>query len=455
MTPLETFFTLDFPALAAGVLAAVCCALVGCFLVLRRMSLMGDAISHAVLPGLVLAFLISGSERPFTLLIAAAGVGVITTALIELVQRWGRVEPGAAMGVVFTVLFAIGVLMLERLGGRNLHIDADCLIHGQMEGALWLDAPATLAQLADPARYAGFPPQVVTLVIALALVVACIALFFKELRITSFDPALAAALGFRPTLVRYALMTLTAVVVVASFEAVGSILVIGMLVVPGMIAHLLTDRLGPMLLVSAAAALCAAVVGYYTGAHLPPLLGAPGALSAAGMIGVTLGAMLVLAALFAPRHGALSAALRRAALRIDITREDILAAMHRRAEAHPSAPHPIADLRAHAGGALTARLALRALRRRDEARADGAGGLELTPRGAVRARELVRAHRLWESYLVQTAGARADHVHNTAETLEHITDAQLARMLNQRTGHAATDPHGKPIPTQPTEADDA
>lgn len=445
-TNLQQFLTLDFPALAAGALAAVSCAIIGAFLVLRRMSLMGDAISHAVLPGIVLAFFVAGGDKPVVLLLCAAAVGVATTALIELVQRVGRVEHGASMGVVFTVFFAVGVIMIERFGGRTVHLDADCLLYGQMEGVLWIGAPATLGGLFAPGAFVGFPPQLITLFIALVVTALFIALFFKELRITSFDPALAHTLGFRPNVMRYALMTLTAVVVVASFEAVGSILVIAMLVVPGMIAHLLTDRLAPMLCVSALAALLAAVVGYYAGSHLPPMLGAPGSLGAAGMIGVTLGVMLVLAALFAPRHGGVSRSLRRAALRLDILREDMLAAMYRHAETAPDGP-PLraADLRPASENALAARLALRSLVRREEAASEG-GAYALTPRGERRARALVRTHRLWESYLVERANVRPDHVHATAERLEHVTDESLARALARRAGENATDPHGKSIP---------
>src|SRR5262245_20812542 len=138
---MSSFLVQDFPVLMAGLLASMACALVGCFLVLRRMSLMGDAISHAVLPGIVGGFLLHAwlggrgvqANLPLMFFAGAVAIGVMTAGLSELVHRLGRVEPGASMGVVFTVLFAIGVILLEQTGGRSIHLDADCVLHGAME----------------------------------------------------------------------------------------------------------------------------------------------------------------------------------------------------------------------------------------------------------------------------------------------------------------------------------
>lgn len=426
------FLTLDLPALLAGAIAGVACALVGCFLVLRRMSLMGDAISHAVLPGLVVAMLLSGSVGGVPMLLGAIVVGVLTTSLIELAHRYGRLEPGAAMGVVFTALFALGVILLEQAAGRNVHLDADCVLYGQMEDVTWLNPPASLGALFRAESWAYFPRELVTLGGALGLTVLFVTLFYKELKITSFDPALADTLGVRSGLMRHLLMTVTAVVAVASFEAVGSILVVAMIVVPAMIAHLLTDRLPMMLVLSVLIALVGAIVGYVGGALAPGWIGLGSSLSASGMIGVTLGAMLGLAALFAPRHGLLRRATRARTMRRRMAEEDALAALFRATErGTPPEPLPHAVARA-----LVAR--------REAAMADGA--LRLTPLGAERARALVRSHRLWERFFVDRVGLRADHVHGPAERLEHVTDEPMARELSDEAGAPATDPHGRPIP---------
>lgn len=290
-----TFLIQDLPVLAAGVLASVACAIIGSFLVLRRMSLMGDAISHAVLPGIVLAFLFTDSLATWPVFAGAAVIGVVTAALTELIHRLGRVESGAAMGVVFTVLFALGVLMLERTGGRSIHLDADCVLYGAMENVLWTSAPRSWSEVFTQLAWSDFPRQVTTLAIVLLLNVVAIIALYKELRITAFDPDLAAAQGINPHIMHYLLMTLTAMTTVAAFEAVGSILVVAMLIVPGLCARLLSDRLAVMLWLAAGLSALAAVAGYAASARLN--------VNAAGMIGVTLGAMLAVIGVIAPRYG--------------------------------------------------------------------------------------------------------------------------------------------------------
>lgn len=445
MISFELFMQQDAPALLAGLFTAIACALAGSFLVLRRMSLMGDAISHAVLPGIVAAYVLSESLASLPVFLGAAVVGVLTALLSELVHRLGRVEPGASMGVVFTILFSIGVVWLEQLDARTLHLDADCVLYGNLQHALWPDAPTTLAGLFDLDALDALPRAVKTLALVALLNVLFVTIFFKELRLTSFDPALAAAQGYRPGLMHLLLMTIVAVTTVAAFEAVGSILVVAMLIVPGVVAHLLCDRLGPLLVIATLAGIAATGGGYTAGALLD--------VDAAGMIGVTLGVMLLGVGLFAPRHGWLARWLRRLRATVGITREDMLGVLYRlneldrRAEAsrRSLAPH---ELRAAVGGGLVARLAQWRLRARDEA-AIRDGRIELTLHGARAAQHIVRAHRLWETYLVRILGLRPDHVHDTAMTLEHVTDDRLRDRLAARVDHRTTDPHGKVIPSDP------
>lgn len=283
------FLIQDFPVLAAGMLASLACALIGSFLVLRRMSLMGDAISHAVLPGIVAAFLFSGSLQAMPVFIGAALVGVLTALLSEIVHRWGRIEPGAAMGVVFTVLFALGIIMMERTQSSAVHLDAECVLYGAMENVLWLSAPASWQDLLAANTWTDFPSAVTTLAIVLLMNVLFITLLFKELRISTFDPGLAASQGINPHLMHYLLMTIVAITIIAAFEAVGSILVVAMLIVPGMIAHMFTNRLGALLIMAALIAAAASSTGYTAAVVLDT--------NAAGMIGVMLGLLLALAAI--------------------------------------------------------------------------------------------------------------------------------------------------------------
>jgi manganese/zinc/iron transport system permease protein len=281
------FLIQDFPMLAAGLLASIACALIGSFLVLRKMSLMGDAISHAVLPGIVAAFLFAGSLQAMPVFIGAAIVGVLTALLSELIHRWGRVETGAAMGVVFTILFAIGIIMLQQTRSDTVHLDADCVLYGAMENVLWTTAPAQWDDLFTVATWGEFPRPVATLGIVVVVNILFIMALFKELRISTFDPGLSSAQGINPHIMHYLLMTLVAITIIAAFEAVGSILVVAMLIVPGLIAHMFCNRLGWLLVFASLVAVVASLGGYGAAVTLNT--------NAAGMIGVMLGVLLLVA----------------------------------------------------------------------------------------------------------------------------------------------------------------
>lgn len=308
----QQFLQIDLPALAAALFASLSCALVGSFLVLRRQSLLGDAISHAVLPGIVLGFVLSGSRSSLPILAGALAAALVAGALIEAVRRLGRIEPGAAMGVVFTSMFALGVVMIEQAAARSVDLDADCVLYGQLEDVLWL-APTGWASLLDPAVWAELPREVSTLACVFAFVSAAVIAFYKELRITSFDPGLATTLGIPAGLFHFGLVGLAAVVAIASFEAVGSILVVALLVCPAAAARLLTDRLSAQLWVSLLLAATAAVLGYAAAAFGPLWLGGGESLNAAGMIAVAAGLLLGLAVLLGPRHGILGRRIARRA----------------------------------------------------------------------------------------------------------------------------------------------
>src|SRR5262245_47350669 len=199
-----------------GALVNVACALVGCYLVLRRMSLMGDAIAHAVLPGIVLAFVFSGSMHVLPLFIGAALVGLLTTFLTQTLHQFGRVPTDAAMGAVFTSLFALGVVLLKRYIS-GVHFDVACVYEGSLTSAAL-----------DTVKVGGWEvPRLLTTVLPIVLLnLAVILLFWKELKISSFDAGLATTMGYSATALHYLLMALVAMTSVASFQAVGSILVV-------------------------------------------------------------------------------------------------------------------------------------------------------------------------------------------------------------------------------------
>ena len=429
---------LDLFPMLAGTLAAVGCGLLGNFLVLRRLSLMGDAISHSVLPGLVIAFLVASTRSPLAMFLGAAIAGVLTVVLVELVKQLGRVEPGAAMGVVFSVLFALGVLLIERASVRHVDLDADCVLHGQLETLVWYGAPDTWAGVFQWSTLGEVPRQVYVLVAMAVGAALFVTVFFKELRIAAFDPALATTQGFSVTLMHYLLMVFVAAATVASFEAVGSILVIAMLVCPAATARLMTDRLGPQVLWSLVFAVLSGVGGYVGATALPAAFGAD-AVNAAGSMAVLAGLMLGMAIVASPRHGLVMRGVRRRRLARGVALDDVLATLYRAEEAGRESV-PVVELReALPGRAVGAASAAAARGGLVERRPDG---LALTAKGRHRAGELIRRHRLWESYLVDEAGLLPDHVHDSAEQLEHALIGPVAG--------PATDPHGRSIPDRST-----
>lgn len=268
-----------------GALAGGACALVGTFLVLRRMSMLGDAISHAVLPGITIAFLISGSRSSIPMILGAAAFGVLTSFLVETLHRRGRLQQDASIGVTFTWLFAIGVIMVSRFAGQ-VDLDQDCVLYGEI-AFVPLDTIAVAGM--------EIPEAVLTLGGIFIANLLFVFIARKELTITSFDPALATSLGISATLWHYSLMGMVSLTTVGAFWSVGAILVVAMLIVPAATAWLLTDRLGVMLWLSVLLATIASALGY----GLATLIDG----SIAGGIAVVSGVIFALALFFSPLHG--------------------------------------------------------------------------------------------------------------------------------------------------------
>ncbi len=307
MIDLRDFLEIDLPALATGTLAALACGLLGNFLLLQRRSLLGDAVSHVVLPGIVIAFLLTGSVGTWPMMLGGGAAAVASVLLIDLVQRAARIEPGAAMGMVLTTLFALGVVLLEQSGARAVHLDVQHALMGSLEGIVWLGA-RDASDLLDPARLATLPEPLLRLAFVTVGVLLFLLLLRKELAIASFDPDHARSLGIPARGIGQLLLLASAAAAVASFDAVGAILTIAMFVCPPATARMLTDRLSMQIGLSALAAVLAGVLGYGLAAWAPLALGLERGLGAAGTIAVVAGGFLALSILFAPRYGALARA---------------------------------------------------------------------------------------------------------------------------------------------------
>jgi manganese/zinc/iron transport system permease protein len=293
------FVQLSLVPMLIGVLAAMACALPGNVLLLRRQALIGDAISHVALPGIVVAFLLTGTIATGPMMIGAAGAALVAVVLIELIRRLGRIEPGAAMGVVFTALFAAGVLLLEQSDTSAVHLDVEHALYGNLESLIWLSAEGW-SSLLDPVALADLPPQLPRLATVLVLVALFLFLFWRPLALATFDDAFAEAVGIRTRLLGFALVAVTAIAAVAAFDAVGSIIVIAMFICPAAAARLMTNRLGVQVAWSLVFAVLSAVLGYVLAGYGPLWLGFGNAVSAAGMIAVLSGVILGLACLLAP-----------------------------------------------------------------------------------------------------------------------------------------------------------
>ena len=274
---------------------AVACALPGTFLVLRRMAMMSDAISHTVLLGIVLVFFVTRDIASPLLIVGAAATGVATVSLVELLNRTRLVKEDTAIGLIFPMLFSIAVILISRFAS-NVHLDSDAVLLGELAFAPF-----------DRFKVLGYdigPKALYVMAGILLLNLLFIVVFYKELKLATFDAGLAAALGFSPVLIHYALMALVSLTAVGAFDAVGSILVVALMIGPPAAAYLLTDHLPRLLGFSAFIGVISAVSGYWL-AHAMDV-------SIAGSMATMVGVLFVVTFLLAPNRGLIAIARRRA-----------------------------------------------------------------------------------------------------------------------------------------------
>ncbi len=401
-----------------SVLAAIVLGVLGCFVVLRRMALIGDALSHSVLPGVVLALLLTGSTGVTGLLLGALLAGLLTAVLVNLVSRHSRTKEDSAVGIVFTALFALGIILISSLP-RGTHFDLKCFLFG------------------DPLAVGG-EDFLMMMSIGVA-VLSIVGLLYHPLKLVSFDPVLAAAMGVPVTFLHYLLMGMLAAVVVAGLKATGVVLVVAMLITPASAAYQLSNRLGPMLFLSGLFGSISAAAGMSLAFVTNSPTGPSMVVVATLLFGLTL--------LFSPSHGLIFDWLRRRTLSRHIAEEDLVRAVYKLTEETRSderQPATIANaaIEAHLGVQQVERLlkkpAVRALVEFEQ------GRLRLTEAGACRAAEIVRAHRLWEAYLASETKLPPELIHDAAHQLEHAHE--LSDEVDADLGYPEHDPHGSTIP---------
>ncbi|MBI4439906.1 metal ABC transporter permease [Candidatus Woesearchaeota archaeon] len=387
-------------ALIASLLVGIVCSILSCYLVVKKWALLGDAISHAVLPGVAIAFMLN---IPF--FIGALFTGIATALGIGLVTKYSKVKEDAAIGVMFTTAFAFGILLLSLIRAKS--IDLYHILFGNVLGVSTTD-------------------MIITAVSGLVVLVTII-LLFKELLLHAFDPIMASSIGLPTSFFHYLLMFLLSVTIVASLQTVGIVLVIAMLITPGAAAYLLVRRLSHMMLVAAGIGIVSSLAGLYFSYYLNVASGA--------MMVLVAGLIFLLAFLFSPREGVIWKTIRKRRIALNTMLEDCLLSVYRLSDGkgyvgiekaeHPSVVSTLEKQKlANVKGSL----------------------VRLSPLGMKRATYLIKVHRLWETYLVEKADIPTEHVHDFAHKYEHITPVNVASEMNRVLNHPKRDPHGHRIP---------
>jgi ABC-type Mn2+/Zn2+ transport system permease subunit/Mn-dependent DtxR family transcriptional regulator len=421
------FFSFRDPALRDVLLGALLtgasCGVMGGYLLVRRMALMGDTLAHAVLPGVAVAFLVRGEKDPVAILLGAVTAGILGALLVPVLKRYARLKEDAAMAWVLSVFFAAGaclVSIIQRTPGGN---------KSGLESFLF-------GQAAAIGRH-----DILLLGSVFLLVLICVMPLFRGLLCHAFDPLFARSIGLPSRTLEIGLMSLTACVVVASLQATGVVMVTALLIIPAATARLLTHRLAPMLVISAALGAAAGL----TGAFLSFLRGQ---LPTGPLMVLSSAALFVAVWMFAPRLGALPAALAARKHRRRVAVENMVKSLYKSLENSPDprATIPLSDLALDQGKPIRDIRRLAERLEREESVSITPEGICLLPSGKSEARRLIRNHRLWELYLVRYANFAPDHVHDDAEEVEHLLHPDLVRALDEKLNRPVVDPHGSPIP---------
>jgi manganese/zinc/iron transport system permease protein len=413
----------------AAILLGVTCGLLGCFIVLRRQSLLGDAIGHAVLPGVCVGFLAAGTRSTPALLLGALVAGLLAAALIGLLQRTTNLKTGECMGVVFTGFYGIGIVLLKLIQNASAasgQAGLDKFLFGQIVSINGTDV-LYMAAIA-------------------AVAVGGVVVFWRRLAVSSFDEPFAFSIGLPVRWIHYLLTGLVTVAIVISIQAVGVVLVSAMLVTPAATAYMLTDRLHRMAVLSAIFGAAAGVLGAFFslfGEDLPT--GAFMVLAAGLLFG---GAFFL-----SPRHGLLPRLHRLWERRRTTQAENLLRTLYILMEKRGPVTdrsdrrfgvHDVAAVRQE-NPAIVRKL-WRLAARGGWVDSGSADPIVLTDEGFEEARRVVRNHRLWELFLTQEAHLASDHVHADAEYIEHVLPRDVLRRLEQMLDNPTADPHGQPIP---------
>ncbi len=294
--------TAQFEIQLIASLVAIACAIPGTFLVLRKMAMISDAISHSILPGLVIGFFLTQDLNSPLLIILAALTGVLTVVMVEKIQQSKMVKEDTAIGLVFPALFSIGVILIAQYA-NDVHLDTDAVLLGEL-------AFTPFDRLYVGGTDIG-PKALIVITVILTATLLLLFAFYKELKLSTFDVGMATSLGFSPVIIHYGLMTVASVTTVGAFDAVGAILVVALMIAPPATAYLLTTNLKKMLALACFFGVFAAVSGYWAASALDA--------SIAGSIATMLGLLFFVVYLFAPDKGLIAVLYRERQQRIEVS----------------------------------------------------------------------------------------------------------------------------------------
>lgn len=403
-------------ALLAASVVGITCGMLGCFVILRKMALIGDALSHAILPGVVVGFVFFG-HNPLAIFAGAVLAGLITAAIITWIQRNSITKDDASIGIVFTAMFALGIIGISWLTKKQgVHLDMKDFLFGNVLGVS--DADLWLTGLIG------------------AYVALSIFLFFKYFFITTFDPLIALTIGISVAVVHYFLMFLLSLTIVASLQSVGVILVVAMLIIPASTAYLLTDQLKRMVILSGVLGFFSATLGFLFAVVFETTPGPAMTLVSATFFGITI--------LFSPKRGVIIKYIRKLRKIYSTEQQDILKKIHKLSLKGEITKDIILDKSGFFKNKLI-RLHLYHLQCHKHLQFNH-NQVFITESGIHEAEVLIRAHRVWESYLVNELNVPMDKIHESAEALEHVLPKEFIDKIEKDLGYPTNDPHGSPIP---------
>lgn len=398
-------------------------AVVGTFTLLKKKALAGDAVAHAVLPGVCLAFLVSGTKHPLVLIVGAFATGWLSLVVMDAVARRSKIKEDTAIALVLSVFFGVGILLLTYIqhSGNAAQTGLDSFLFGKAAALVGQD----LAVFATVA----------------AVLLVLVGVFFKELKIIAFDEAFATSIGLPVRGINLLLTSLTVLAVVSGIQAVGVVLMAAMLITPAAAARFWTDDVRTMTLLAALMGALSGLAGAYISYVAPNMPTGP-------WIVMVISVLALLSFFVAPKRGVLARYWQQRVLGQSIMDENVLKALYHleeeRDHSHPlSTVSDIVALRYFPARPLQS--SLRRLRRQGFVERHN-GHWQFTTAGRSKGRRVVKLHRLWEIYLSEYLKIAPDHVHEDAETMEHIITPELEAQLERLLAYPAVDPHNKNIP---------